>query len=167
MKKILLALLCVSSVSSFAESPVYIDANIGLNTSWSSTALNADVGYMFNRYFGIEGGLTYSSGYNYNYGPYSWSTNYWMLDGAVKGVLPLSDVFALYGKLGLGLNNYTSSWSGCPGCGSPSYSGSNLGVFVGVGGQFNLSRDWSLHLEDYTTTGANPNMFMFGAQYNF
>lgn len=167
MKKTLMALICASSVSAFAASPVYVDANIGLNTSWSALAINGDVGYMFNKYFGIEGGLTYSPGYSYNYGYGSWSTNYWLLDGAVKGVLPLSDVFALYGKLGLGLNNYSSSWSGCSGCGSPAYSGTNLGILFGVGGQFTLSREWTLHLEDYTTTGPNPNMFMFGAQYNF
>lgn len=167
MKKILLALLATSSVSVFAD-PAYIDANIGVNTSWSSLALNVDAGYMFNKYVGLEGGLTYSPGYSQNFGPYgNYDSSYWMFDGAVKGVLPLSDVFSLYGKAGIAFNNYSASWSAnCSGC-NASYSGSNVGLLLGVGAQFALSREWSLHLEDYTSTGPNPNMFVFGGQYNF
>lgn len=169
MKKILMLLAGISLIST-ASAVTYLDADIGLNTSWSTLGLNADAGYMFNKYVGLEGGLTYSPGYSYSGGAGgSYNSSYWMLDGAVKGVLPLSDVFALYGKLGLAFNHYTSSWDGCNGggCGSPSYSGSNVGLLVGAGAQFNLSRQWSLHLEDYTSTGSNPNFLMFGGQFNF
>lgn len=157
MKKILVLVLSAVSICSFAAgNTTYVDANIGVNTSASSLALNADVGYMLNQYLGLEGGLTYSP----NGG--SWGANgvdYWMFDGAVKGVLPLSNMFALYGKLGIAFNTYSSSCGGC--------SNSDVGLLIGAGAQFNLSNKWSLHLEDYTSTGGNPNMFVFGGQYNF
>ena len=166
MKKLLLLILSGTSIIATAET--YVDANIGMNTSWNSVSLNANAGNMFSRYIGAEGGLTYSPGYSYNYnGGSSYSTSYYMIDAAAKGVLPLTSGFDLYGKLGLGFNNYTSSWNGCNGCGNPNYYGSNVGLLVGVGAEFKISRSWSLHAEDYTVTGPNPNMLMFGGQYNF
>ena len=167
MKKILALILLGAGVNSYAADPVYIDANIGVNTSWNSLGLNADIGYMFNKYFAVEGGFTYSPGYTYNYGyASSYSSSYSMFDVAAKGTLPLSNVFDLYGKLGIGFNNY-STWNGCNGCSGPGYYNSNVGILYVVGGQFHLARNWSLHLEDYTVTGPNPNFLMFGAQYNF
>lgn len=165
MKKLLLLSLVASCTVASAQA--YIDANVGVNTSWNSLGLNVDAGYMFNKYLGAEGGVTYSPGYSYTWGPYSYTTNYYMFDAAAKGVLPLSSIFSLYGKLGIGINNYSSGWSGCPGCGSPDYSGSNVGVLIGVGAQFNLSKQWALHVEDATVTGPNPNLLMFGGQFNF
>jgi opacity protein-like surface antigen len=170
MKKLLALLLAASCVSAAYAENVYVDANVGVNTSWSTLGLNADVGYMFNKYVGLEGGFTYSPGYNYNWGANgTWSSSYYMFDGAVKGVLPLSNLIDLYGKLGLAFNNYSNSWNGCNGygCGGPAYSGSNVGLLVAGGVQFNLSRQWSVHVEDYTSTGPNPNFLMFGGQYNF
>lgn len=167
MKIKLACILAVSAVGAFAEvniDNVYIDANIGLNTSWNSLALNANGGYMFNQYFGVEGGLTYSPGYSYKTGPYSYDSSYYMLDAAAKGVLPLSSVFSLYGKIGLGYNNYSAWNNPAP---APSYYGSNVGVLFAGGAQFNLSKQWSLHLEDYTVTGPNPNFLMFGGEYRF
>lgn len=164
--KLLAGLMAIAATYSFAEngSGTYIDANVGLNTSWDSLGLSADAGYMFNRYIGVEGGFTYSPGYSYNSGPYSYSSSYYMFDAAAKGVLPLSQVFSLYGKLGVGINNY-SSWSNpAP---APAYYGSNVGVLLGAGAQFNLSKQWSLHLEDYTVTGPNPNFLMFGGEFRF
>lgn len=167
MKKICL-FICCSTVAALVNANTYIDGDIGLNTTWSSIGLNADVGYLFNRYFALEGGLTYSPGYSYSWSPgTSYSSNYWMIDAAAKGILPLSNVFSLYGKLGVGFNNY-SSWSNqCNGCSGPDYSGTNIGILYGVGGKFNLSSQWSLHLEDYTVSGPNPNFLMFGGEFRF
>lgn len=130
--------------------------------------LNANGGYMFNKYFGAEAGFTYSTGYNYSWGPFSYTSNYWMLDAAVKGVLPLNDMFSVYGKLGIAYNNYSGNWD-CAGfyCGTPAYSGSNTGVLLGAGVEYKLSKQLSLHLEDYTSTGPNPNFLMFGVNFNF
>lgn len=169
LKKILLLVAGISSIST-ASAAAYIDANLGVNTSWSSLGLNADAGYMFNKYVGAEGGFTYSPGYSYNWGPgYTYNSSYWMFDAAVKGVLPLTSMFSLYGKLGLAFNNYTGAWNGCSGynCSGPYYSNSNVGLLIAGGAQFNISRQWSLHVEDYTSTGPNPNFLMFGGQFNF
>lgn len=167
MRKILLVLaIAGANVTAYADGPVYIDAGIGLNTSWSSLAYNANLGVLVNKYLGVEGGLTYSSGYTYNYSGLTYNSDYFMYDVAVKGILPLTQEFALYGKLGAGFNNY-SSWNGCNGCGGPSYSGTNTGLLYGAGAKLTLSRSWSLHLEDYTVTGSNPNLLMFGGEFNF
>lgn len=169
MKKfLLLSSLCGLFTHAMAEA--YLDLNLGANTSWNTVGLNLDAGYMFNNYIGLEGGFTYSPGYTYKWGHnYSYDTSYWMLDGAVKGVLPLTSIFSLYGKLGLAFNNYSGNWYGCQGymCGGPGYSGSNVGLLMAGGAQFKLSRQWSLHIEDYASTGPNPNFLMFGGQYNF
>jgi hypothetical protein len=150
MKKIVGIILCSATVTAFAadnsyssNNPVYVDANVGVNTSSNDLGLNANIGYLFNNYYGIEGGITGSN-------------NYFMYDAAVKGVLPLGDVINLYGKLGIGVNNYS-------GTNSPN----QVGLLYGAGVGFNVSRNWELHVEDYTVSGANPNFLMFGGQYKF
>lgn len=169
MFKKLLCLIVLSGSASAIFAQPYIDANVGINTSWNQLGLNLNGGYMFSKYLGAEGGFTYSPGYTYNWGPYSYSSSYSMIDIAAKGVLPLTSIFAVYGKAGLGFNTYSGNWNceGRYGCNNPSYYGSNTGLFIAVGGQFNLSKQWSLHVEDYTVTGPNPNFLVFGAQYNF
>jgi opacity protein-like surface antigen len=167
MKKILLTTLSlVTIMSAYASDPVYIDADVGLNTSWNNYALGLDAGYSFGRHLAAEVGYTYSPGYTYNYSGGSYNTNYYMFDIAAKGTLPITDTFNIYGKLGAGYNNY-NSWGGCNGCSGPSYSGTNTGIFYGGGAEFVISREWNLHLEDYTVTGSNPNFLMFGATYKF
>ena len=156
MKTLLVALL--AGAATIASAETYVDANIGVNTAWSTLGLNANAGYMFNPYIGAEGGFTYSPGNT----PSSAYGAYYMFDAAAKGVLPLSSIFSLYGKLGIGVNNY-SPW-GCTNCGN---YGSNVGVLVGAGAQFNLSKSWSLHVEDSVVTGGNPNMLMVGGQFTF
>jgi opacity protein-like surface antigen len=170
VRKTLLVLSSLLAYSGCANAEVYVDANFGANTSWSSPVYNVNGGYKFNNYIGVEGGISYSPQYKYSWGPgYAYNTDYWLFDGAVKGILPLTDIFSLYGKLGLGLNNYTSTWNGCNGigCSGPAYSGVNLGVLAAAGVQFDLSSQWSLHVEDYTVTGSNPNFFVFGGEFNF
>lgn len=127
-------------VSGVASAQTYVDGNVGLNTWNDNLAFSVDGGFMFNPYVGAEVGLTGTSGYT-------------MFDIAAKGVLAMGDVVGLYGKLGLGI----------PTCG---YCDS--GVYYGAGVNFNLSKQWQLHVEDYSVTGAaNPNFLMFGAHLNF
>ncbi|MBX9866166.1 MAG: outer membrane beta-barrel protein [Burkholderiales bacterium] len=162
MKKILFAILAISSGLSFAvDNPVYLDANIGVNTTYGAgLATGANIGYLFNPNLGLEGGITYgaSNGSNWNSG-----NSYYMYDAAVKGILPLGDTFALYGKLGIAYNYYAS----CNGCSNGFNNGSNTGLLYGVGAQFNLSKSWSLHLEDYSVSGNNPNMLVAGGEFKF
>lgn len=182
----------------------YIDLNFGIlnqsytnyiNTpsSYSGTSsfigLGLNVGHMFNRFVGVEGGLVYSpiSLSSLNSSDISWNASYYAMDLAVKGVLPFSEVFNLYGKLGLSGNWYITSTNGSylgPNGDTSDYytaqSASYIGALGAVGAQFNLSRKWSLHLEyNYTyflnsqtefgdlTTPQNPSMAMFGVGYKF
>lgn len=142
MKKILTILLASLSIG-IASAQTYVDANVGLDTGNSNIAFSGDVGYMFSRYLGLEGGV-------------SATDNYFLYDGAVKGVLPLSGVVDLYGKLGVGINNYSGL-----------FSNSSVVLYYGGGVAFNIARDWQIHVEDFTVSGANPNLLMFGGQYSF
>lgn len=136
MKKILIMALCLAS-SAYAGG--YVDGNVGVNTWNGGFAAGVNGGYMVNQYLGVEAGFTGTSGYS-------------MFDGAVKGNLPIGDLFDVYGKLGLGL----------PTCGS-----CDTGLYYGYGLGFNASKDWQLYVENYSITGNNPNFLMFGAGYKF
>lgn len=100
-----------------------------------------------------------------------------VFDVAVKGTLPLSEMFSLYGRLGLGVG--TNSWSGtvattgsCILCAGGQSSTYGVGL-AGIGASFKLSQHFDLRVEDYglipfqnTYTGA-ANVVTFGTQYNF
>lgn len=173
MKKLLIA--CLMATTGIASAEAYLDANAGVNTTWGSPAFNINAGYMFNQYFGVEGGLTYSGGDTETLGTISSTSSYYMLDMAAKGVLPLSSRFALYGKLGgaggYNINNFVGALS------PVMPTGLSGGLFLGAGAQFNLSNNWSLHLEDIQTINfesiqlfsghSNPNILLLGGQFNF
>lgn len=175
MKKIMLALLgAVAFSAAFADNndvstnPVYVDVNAGMMNSISSGAstsfaTNLNVGYMFNKYWGVEGGGIYSPIRNAS------PDNYYSLDGAIKGVLPLSNIFDLYGKLGLAYNMFGVSWFG-----SPNNQQNSWGALIGVGAQFNINSQWALHLEDdYISQFSqpsginNPNLVLAGVEFKF
>lgn len=182
MKKLLTSILIGLAFTSYADmndvsnNPIYFDLSGGIMNSISndtntSFATSLDAGYMFNNYFGLEGGFIYSpvsvqspvSSYN--------TMNYYAIDAAIKGVLPLNNVFAMYGKLGI-----TQNWfaiNGKNGGGMDSTT-SSIGGLIGAGVQFNLNKNWSLHLEDdyipvlNPVSGAdNPNLVMMGGEFRF
>lgn len=147
----LMSVVCVSYLmANHANAVPYIDANIGGNTTDSSMAYSADAGYMFNKYLGLEGGVTGSGSSN------ATQSNFYMFDGAAKGVLPLGSGIDIFGKLGVG---------DCNSCGSN--ANSNLGIFVGAGLEFNINKNWAIQLQDYTVTGDAPNFIMFGGEFKF
>jgi hypothetical protein len=139
MKKILLTLLVSICATSFADTDVYINANIGLNTDDSTTvAYNANVGYMLNNYFGIEGGYTWNN------------TNYW--DAAIKAVLPIP-LIELYGKAGL---TYIDS-------GAYNAGGFLYGIGIGIP----VFPTVKINIEDYAISSVNTqNFVMLGLQFN-
>lgn len=143
MKKILLAILAmVISTSIFASTDVYVNANAGVSTGYDySGAYNANVGYMFNDYFAIEGGYTWNQG-----------NNFW--DGAIKGILPIPFI-DIYGKAG---------WAFIDG---NSYS-NNGGVLYGVGVGIPIFPMFKISIEDYAISSDNTqNFLMAGLQFNF
>ena len=191
MRKIsLLSLLCVCSAAYAAQpnNPVYFDFNVGYLSApvtartTGSVAENVTFGYLFNPYFALETGLTGSviNVNQYTVGRYVYSPTAYYLSSslAVKGILPLGDVFNLYGKFGVSYNDYSYNNAG--------YTDTltSAGVLLGVGAMFNISKQWALHVEDnYTilannnTTGKglyslteqinNPNVLMVGAEFKF
>lgn len=183
MKKLLLLLLSsVAAVSVYADeapttSPVYINLNTGFATmsnlptgSWAG-ALN--VGYNFNEALAIEVG--YNLLPSSQYGSTTVTQN--VFDVAVKGTLPLSSIFSLYGRLGLGLG--VNGWSGtapttgnCILCDSGLSDTYGVGL-AGIGASFKLSQHFDLRVEDYalvpfqnTYTGT-ANVVTGGVQYSF
>lgn len=172
LKKKAWAILCIIFTSfayteGFDSSNIYVDGNVGLNTSWSNAAFNVDAGYMLNRYWGAEIGWTYSPGYSYGSGVSAYSSNYNMLDFAGKGVLPISNNMNLYGKLGIAYNNYSGTYTPCSSCGTPAYAGSNLATLLAAGISYDINKSVSVHAEDNYIWGPNPNLILVGAEYRF
>lgn len=180
-RKLLLAVICAGSFGTvIAEdnNSVYINLNSGIaklyNLPTGEWTGNLNAGYKFNPYFALEGGYSIFAGSEFGV---TTATN--VLDVAAKGTLPLSEVFSLYGRAGLGYG--MNSWSGtlnatgnnnCILCDNS--IGSNYGLaLVGIGGSFAITPHWDLRLEDTayipfsnTTTGTLMAV-TFGTQYNF
>jgi OOP family OmpA-OmpF porin len=161
--------------SSSLDNSVYINLNTGVakiyNLPTGSWAGSLNAGYNFNSSFALEGGYNILA--SSQYGATATSS---IFDVAAKGTLPLSEVFSLYGRAGLGYG--IDGWSGTA-SGTPSwlcagqYNANYATALVGVGGSFALSKHFDLRIEDYafipfsnTMTGG-MNIVTFGTQYNF
>lgn len=143
-------LACCGLFVGTANASPYIDANVGANTTDNSMAYSADAGYTFNKYLGLEGGVTGSGSSN------ATKSNFYLFDGAGKLTLPLGSNVSIFGKLGVG---------DCNSCGSN--ANSNLGVFFGGGLEVAINRNWAVQIQDYTVTGDAPNFIMFGGEFKF
>jgi LysM repeat protein len=162
-----------ANANDYDYSTTYFDIGAGFgsiaNLPTGAFAGSAAVGYQFNRYVGLEAGWdgmpSQQWGLLDNYNIYSLS---------VKGTLPLSDNFSLYGKLGSGVGY--STWSGV---GPQVYSSANSATtwdgVVGVGAAFKVSPHFDLYLENKTFVPltsqpgnfSTANATLFGFQYNF
>lgn len=193
MRKLLTLMLATASVAVFAAndtgSGAYISLNTGLVTTQQFYGSNAGValeaGYAFNKYLAVEGDYAYLGGENAT-GSFSGisvsdtgTTSF--LTANVRGTLPLTNMFSLYGKLGAGLNYATISSSASAGgiSVSQSYSSTNAAGLIAVGAEFNLTQRWGLKVEDVyyltrsdaTSTSSfgfgNSNFFNIGAEFRF
>lgn len=183
MRKFLVTITFLTMSTSYAAnyepyngSGAYINVNAGWgalsNLATGSFAFGASAGYNFNRAFAVEGG--WSNFASAQYGATAFNNFY---DVAVKGTLPLSKIFSLYGRLGGGIN--TNSISGIATGASDNFRNSNgsatFGALAGIGGSFVLSRHFDLRVEDYVIipigsgggTFGNSNAIMGGVQFNF
>lgn len=181
IKKIVFSLICLNIACAFADnagvdsSGAYFDVGLGAsnisNLPTGAATANMNWGYNFNRGFALEAGWAAMPS-----SQWGMLDNYNVYDIAAKGTIPLSNVFDLYGRLGVGAAY--SSWSGT--CLDPLYStpGSAWSMvgLVGVGVAFNLNQNFSLYLENNNyipTTSRSSGAFgeassvMFGFQYNF
>jgi hypothetical protein len=131
---------------------MYMDFGIGIGTAsnWSSSSLALDamtMGIYATRNLGVEIGMGMLPNGVYQ-GSGAMNNTFHL---AAKGILPLSNVFSLYGKLGVGVN---------AGMGSTMSMGmmnmhdmtmitpTNAGVFYGVGINFDLSKRFGLYVEN-------------------
>ena len=193
MKRVLFVLLSVTALSSFADSVntaeapqsspasaglssvAYVNINTGIakvyNLPTGSWAGSVNAGYNFNQHLALEGGYNLLASSQYGA---TVTSN--IVDVAVKGTLPISETFNLYGRAGLGFG--VDGWSGTA-SGSPSWFcgddyNANYGTaLLGIGGSFKLSKSFDLRVEDYAfvpfsnTMSGTINTVALGAQYNF
>lgn len=155
--------------------PVYFNINTGIGNGYSFSnnytnssgqpsgsptnnySLGANVGYNFNRYFAAEIGYNHLWLAGTENNP---SGEAGVEDFAVKGTIPLGDVFSLYGRLGLGgYQNVDDNSAG--------NFANHLGALYGAGAEWNLNRNWALRVEDWSVTGLGQNIIQVGAQFSF
>lgn len=129
-------------------------------------------GYDLDKTWGIEAGYTDFRKSNANY-TLNNATGNARTDGnayyvAGKATAPLNDQFSVFGKLGVARTKVSLSAS------DPmlNASQSKTGLYAGLGGQYNLSKQVALTLEyerygQSTNYGPKPNVWTVGAKYNF
>lgn len=164
-------------VASSDDSGAYFNLNAGYGTQQflpnGSFAGSLNAGYNFNRAFALEGGAALLSGKQYDV--YSAQV---IFDLAVKGTLPLSEVFSVYGRLGAGFSNLSYNGTQDNGPAWFAKSSGSVNSMVGLaslGASFKLDRHFDIRIEDNyyvplangTATSGNANQALVGLQYNF
>ena len=163
MKKIILSVLLLASITVSAHSmegsnmsmgdskKMYFNfgAGIGSASDWNqdSLALNAmTMGFYMNKKLGVEVGMDTLPGSGT--GNNSMIMSYHL---AAKGMLPLSDLFSLYAKAGVGVNAYQSETQTTNMMGMPMQmqmvNQSSAGVYYAGGLQFNFNENFGLYAE--------------------
>ena len=150
---------------------MYFDFGAGIGgasgcNSGATTAINAmTMGGYFNNNLGIEAGMDALPEGSNSAGQAMIMTYHL----AAKGVLPLSEVFSLYGKAGLGINQYEGE--------APSNNGmamvnqASFGLYYAGGMQFNFSKNIAIYLEGSGVgipawgNNGNANAGSFGSTY--
>lgn len=177
---LLITSLLVCILQAYGDSNgYYINLNSGRG-NFTQSALNSGFawslngGYQFNNYLAVDGGYTgiYTSQYNNGI---TLGGN--LFDVAVKGILPLSNLFGLYGRIGGGyfVNgarghiNTSDIGDSIFSNGKPSQSASGL---IGGGISLSINKSFEIHLEDSYITPlnnqvSNINVLSVGLQYNF
>lgn len=91
---------CFTSLAAFAVPAkpygFYVEGSLGMSSNDLGLenvdfAYNFELGYKFNRYFGVEIGLI--------------EDDYALYNVALKGTMPLANGFSLFGKVGVGMEN--------------------------------------------------------------
>jgi hypothetical protein len=134
----------------------YVSNGTGYNTT-NNTSLTLGImsGYAFDKFFAIDGGITFiPNTYQNNL------ANYLLSDVSVRGSVPLSNFASAYIHLGAGFkSNFTNG-----------KDPSQVGIFAGFGGLFNITRRVAITIEDYGiyipgSTNNNINVLGLGISY--
>ena len=179
MKKLLITILCATSMTAFAatEEGAYAGGNLGFGNVDSlknlDLGINLNAGYQFNQYLALEGDYTYfSSADTWQSTPAATQTgNAMYFIGAIKGTLPLTNRFSVYGKAGIGFAY--SSLSATPNFANGSTSAMSPASLLGAGLKYDITPKLAVNVEDmnYINTVqnglGNANLIGIGASYNF
>lgn len=150
---------------------MYFNFGLGIGgasgwTSGASTAINAmTMGVYLDKYFGIEAGMDVLPEGSSDAGQ-AMIMSYHL---AAKGVLPLANVFSLYAKAGLGINQYEGEAPSDMGMAMANQVG--YGLYYAGGAMFNFNRNFSIYLEGSGIAdpnlgnNANPAVGNFGSTY--
>lgn len=181
-KSLLLALsLCSLSSIVFAdnmhnsdsEKMMYFDFGVGVGgasgwTTGPTIAVNAmTMGGYLNKNFGVEVGMD-SLPDGANDSGQAMIMTYHL---AAKGVLPLADAFSLYGKAGLGVNQYEGEAPAGSGMGMAMVNQASFGLYYAGGLQLNLNKSFALYIEGSGVgvpnvgNNGNVNEGSFGSTY--
>ncbi|CAA0124999.1 Uncharacterised protein [BD1-7 clade bacterium] len=106
----------------------------------SALAISPYGGYNFNEWLGIEAMVTFASGYSASLYPTTRQSNLVIFSAAPKFTWQMTDIFALYGKIGLNVTGFsnetrfyfvdeTTSWAG-------------VGISAGLGLQLAMTPEW-------------------------
>lgn len=170
LKKILLAvILTFTYLFSYAEieSGAYLTGFVGygyvsngtgyLQTNNVSYSLGLSGGYAFNKYFGLDGGVTFMPNTYQNQ-----SSDYFLTDVAIRASVPLGSFASAYLHVGPGLlfNNQIPA------------NNNQLGVFLGLGALFQVSHHIGINVEDYGiyipgNKNSDINILALGLTYAF
>lgn len=162
-----------------------IDAGVtGLSSSTkeTDTAYKLQLGYQFNQYFAVEGGYVnmgegkYSANFNGGVGKATWKVDGWNIDAV--GILPVSDKFALFGKLGTfaAHTKVDASATGPGGSASGSDSANNWSTHYGIGASYAFTKSVGLRVEyerfdkvgkDNSTGKSDVDLWSVGVAYKF
>lgn len=133
----------------------------------SDTTWGVRVGYMFNEYFGIEGGYIDLGNYEGGSG-IEVDADSWQLAAIVN--YNFTEQFSLYGKGGLFFVNAKSDQF-VPGVGLFQEDDNETEAYLGVGAEFDVVETFSLFAEyswiDTNVSDLSINMVLVGAKYNF
>ena len=170
MKKLLLAAFMAAftlSAYSDIESGAYIIASVGYGyvsngtgynvTNNTSYTLGINSGYAFNKYLAVDGSVTFMPNSYQNK-----TSDYFLTDVAVRGSVPLGSFVSAYVHLGPGMLFNTNIPA----------NNNQLGLFVGLGGLFQISHHFGINIEDYGiyipgNTNSDVNVLALGAAYAF
>ncbi|HLX53381.1 MAG TPA: outer membrane beta-barrel protein [Aquella sp.] len=154
-------------------SGLYVGVGVGMgwnNQSFPTTTFRLDGGYNFNQFWAFEVGiitLTQSGGpFNQNVDIY---------DASIKGTLPLSQMFDVYGQFG-GAYSLPGPVGGSVPAGGikfPSSTQSSWSFMSGVGVDFNVNKNFAVNLSDLFYYGqsaglqGNTDVLLLGLKYQF
>lgn len=126
--------------------PKFNNTNI-TNPNNSGFAWNANLGYQFSQYFAIESGYTQfanvnESGTFFNL-PYTAKNKYYGIDLLLKGILPVTQNFNLFAKLGVmyfSAQRTLQSFTGHPLIGFLNQTTTQYNPEVGVGASYDVTQ---------------------------